>query len=72
MFKKLKICPLYSDACGRAKNIEGFFFMKLYEIKSPSGVTLKVYAESIFHACQIALQNEGYKFSNVEYLKLNK
>lgn len=24
--KNIKIRPLYSDACGRAKNIEGYFF----------------------------------------------
>jgi len=46
--------------------------MKLYKIKSPSGITLQVLADSIFHACQIAVEKEGYKCSNVEYLKLNK
>jgi hypothetical protein len=70
--KTFKINLFYSKACERAMNIRGSFFMKLFKIKSPSGVTLTIYAESIFHACQIAVQNEGYKFTNVEYLKLNK
>jgi hypothetical protein len=47
-------------------------FMCKFKIKSPSGKELIVTAESIFHACQKAVEIESYKFSNVEYLKLNK
>lgn len=46
--------------------------MKQFKIKSPSGKTLLIIAETIYHACQLAVQNENYKFSNTQYLKLNK
>jgi hypothetical protein len=46
--------------------------MKLFKIKSPSGKTIQILAETIYHACQLAVQNENYQFTNVEYLKLNK
>lgn len=46
--------------------------MKLYKIKSPSGIILQILADSIFHACQIAVENEGYIYTNSQYLKLNK
>jgi len=48
------------------------FFMRKFKIKSPLGKELIVTAENIFHACQKAVEIENYKFSNVEYLKLNK
>jgi len=71
--KIFKIYPLYSNACGRAKNIEGFLFnMKEYKIKSPSKRIFTVFAETIYHACNIVRSSESYQFTNVEYLKLNK
>lgn len=44
--------------------------MKVYLIKSPNGKNHNILADSIYHAVSIAVQRDGYKFSNVEYLKL--
>jgi hypothetical protein len=46
--------------------------MKKFKIKSPSGKMLLIIAETIYHACEKAVQLESYKFNNTEYLKLNK
>lgn len=46
--------------------------MNLYQIKSPSGKTFSVIATSIYHAIQIIVDKEEYKYSNVEYLNINK
>ena len=46
--------------------------MNQYNIKSPSGKTFKLNADSIYHAVQIAVELESYKYSNIEYLKINK
>lgn len=43
-----------------------------YKIKSPSGKTLEVTAESIYDACEKAKIRELSKYSNAQYLKLNK
>ena len=44
--------------------------MKVYLIKSPNGKKHNILAETIYHAVSIAVQRDGYKFSNVDYLKL--
>jgi hypothetical protein len=46
--------------------------MKIYLIKSPSGQNLSILADSLYHAVQIAVGRECYKYSNVDYLKLNQ
>lgn len=46
--------------------------MRPYKIKSPSGKTIEVYALSIYHAVELAKTKEGGKYSNAQYLKLNK
>ena len=46
--------------------------MKQYAIKSPSGKIISVYAETIYHACDKAVFEEGFKYKNADYLKLNK
>lgn len=46
--------------------------MNLYRIKSPSGKKYSVIASSIYHAVQIIVDKEEHKYSNVEYLKINK
>jgi len=46
--------------------------MNLYQIKSPSGKTYSVIASSIYHAVQIIVDKEEHKYSNGEYLKINK
>jgi hypothetical protein len=46
--------------------------MKEYQIKSPSKRVFIVFAETIYHACNIVRSSENYQFSNVKYLKLNK
>jgi hypothetical protein len=43
----------------------------LHEIKSPSGEVLKIIADSVFHACDIAVRLENFRYSNSDYLKLN-
>lgn len=46
--------------------------MNQYKIKSPSGKVFKLTADSIYHAVQKAVELESYKYSNFEYLKINK
>jgi hypothetical protein len=46
--------------------------MKKYFIKSPTGRKFNVIADSIYHAVQKIVDYEGYKFSNIDYLKINK
>jgi len=46
--------------------------MKKFFITSPSGRKFNVTAETIYHAVQKLVDFEGWQFSNVEYLKLNK
>lgn len=46
--------------------------MKQYEIKSPSGKIISIYAETIYHACDKAVYEENFKYKNADYLKLNK
>jgi hypothetical protein len=43
-----------------------------FKIKSPSGKTIEVTAETIYEACEIARRKETWAYSNAEYLKLNK
>jgi len=45
---------------------------KLYFILSPSGKNIRVGADSIYHAIQLALAKEEYKFNRQDYFKLNK
>jgi len=44
---------------------------KQYSIKSPSGMTLRVSADSIYHAIQIAIGLDDYKYELKEYFNLN-
>jgi hypothetical protein len=44
----------------------------MYKIKSPSGKTHTVQAESIYHAIQLTIQLDGGLFTTSEYFKLNK
>ena len=46
--------------------------MKEYKIKSPTGKALIVIAETIYHAVQKVVELENYKYSNIDYLKINK
>jgi len=48
-----------------------FFIMNLFLIKSPNGISHTILAQTIFQACQIAVERDQYVFSNVDYLKLN-
>lgn len=43
-----------------------------YKIKSPSGKTIEVTAETIYEACEIAKIRELSRYTNAQYLKLNK
>jgi hypothetical protein len=43
--------------------------MKQYKIQSPSGKIFKVLAESIYHAIQICVSAESFKYSNIQYKK---
>lgn len=54
------------------KIIYHFNIMKKYFIKSPTGRKFNVIAETIYHAVQKIVDYEGYKFSNIDYLKINK
>jgi|688.fasta_scaffold02834_30 hypothetical protein len=44
--------------------------MKKYKIKSPSNKIFEVLADSIYHAIQICVSAENYKYSNINYIKL--
>lgn len=46
--------------------------MKAYKIKSPSGRTLTVWAETYHHAINKAMVHEDYKFIAFEYFKTNQ
>jgi hypothetical protein len=46
--------------------------MKKYFIKSPTGRKFNVLAETIYHAVQKIVDFEGYIYSNIDYLKINK
>jgi len=46
--------------------------MKLFKIKSPSGKSFTIIAESIYHAVSKVVGIEEGKYSNIDYLKLNK
>lgn len=46
--------------------------MNLFKIKSPSGKTFSVLADSIYHAVSKVVNIEGWKYSNIDYLNLNK
>jgi hypothetical protein len=46
--------------------------MKYYNIKSPSGKIFNIYADSIYHAVSKVVNIEGWKYSNIDYLNLNK
>jgi len=69
-FKTTSLIPMPVRGLGVLE--VSFLFMELFKIKSPSGKEMRIWASTIYHACQLAVHNEGYKFSNVEYLKLNK
>jgi len=45
--------------------------MTSFNILSPNGSRFIILATTIFEACQKAVEKEGYKFSNIDYLKLN-
>ena len=45
--------------------------MKVYFIKSPNGKKHNILAETIFQAIQIAVERDGFIYSNIDYLKLN-
>lgn len=45
--------------------------MKLYIIISPGGGNLRIGADSIYHAIQLALERENYKYNRHDYFKLN-
>jgi hypothetical protein len=45
--------------------------MERYIIKSPSGKTFTVVADSIYHAVSKVVNIEGWKYSNIDYLKIN-
>lgn len=42
-----------------------------FNILSPSGKRFIILASTIFEAVQKTVEKEGYKFSNIDYLKLN-
>lgn len=44
----------------------------LFKIKSPSGKVFIICADSIYHAVSKVVNMEGWKYSNIEYLNLNK
>jgi hypothetical protein len=44
--------------------------MKKYKIQSPSNRKFEVLAETIYHAIQICVSLEGFKYSNIQYKKL--
>jgi hypothetical protein len=46
--------------------------MKSYKIKSPSGRFFTVLAETIFEAVERVCIKESYKYSNAQYLKINR
>lgn len=46
--------------------------MKEYKIKSPNGKNFIIMGETIYHAVQKAVEVENYKYSNIDYLKINK
>jgi len=46
--------------------------MKTYTILSPSGNNITVGAESIYHAIQLVLAREKYKYDRQDYFKLNR
>lgn len=46
--------------------------MKSFRIISPSGKTFTVLAETIYHAVSKVVNLEDWKYSNIDYLKLNK
>lgn len=45
--------------------------MILFKIKSPSGKTFSVLADSIYHAVSKVVSMEDWKYSNIDYLKIN-
>lgn len=46
--------------------------MKQFKIKSPSNKTFILTADSFFHAVQMVVQIESFKYSNIDYIKINK
>lgn len=58
-----------STLCGKGG---GFFIMKQFVIKSPTGNKLMIQAYDIFHACNMAVLIENFVFTNQDYLHLNK
>ena len=46
--------------------------MKTYRIKSPSGKTIPIFAESLYHAINLVMGQEGYIYPSLKYFKLNK
>lgn len=46
--------------------------MIVFKIKSPSGKTFSVLADSIYHAVSKVVNIEGWKYSNIDYLNINK
>lgn len=46
--------------------------MKTFFLKSPSGRKFNVTAETIYHAVSKLVHYEGWKYSNIDYLKINK
>jgi len=47
------------------------FFALTFSIKSPSGIKHKIQAESIYHAVQIAIRIDKWKYSASDFFKLN-
>jgi hypothetical protein len=45
--------------------------MRTYAIKSPNGQILRVSAHSYYHAIQLAVILDDWKFTNADYFKLN-
>lgn len=46
--------------------------MSIYVIKSPSGSSYRVTADSFYHAIQRVKKMENYLFAENDYYKLNK
>lgn len=45
--------------------------MKAYDIKSPSGKIIRVLAENIYHAIEVAKAKENHQYTNKDYLLKN-
>lgn len=46
--------------------------MKLYYIKFPSGEQMPILAESLYHAIQKCVEQDGFLYSNSEYVEVKK